>query len=180
LLQSEIVDRLRTDPGLSEPGRKEALELASSPLENASALDGASRSVAARAGAADSAYRRALEGAKAVCRLQPYRRAFQVTLGMAEYRLGRYAEALEILTRADPTEYGDDAASESTRLAFLAMAEHRLGRKDRAAATLAQLREVLGRTGRSADESTLALLREAERLIESKPGRPSSWAPAGR
>ena len=179
LFQSEIVERIRTDPGLSEPVRTKALELAASPVEGPNSLDRASRAVAERAGASDLAYRRALQQAERACRLNPYRPAYRVTLGMAQYRVGKYAEAFDTLTRTDPAGSARDATSEPPRLALLAMSEYRLGRKDRAAATLERFRAVLRQTNRSADAGASSLRREAEQLIEPASAPPSSAAHTG-
>ncbi len=174
------MQRLRTDPNLSEPAREEALDLARWPVAGPGWLDAASRSVAQRAGGTATAYQRALKQAETACRLAPHRAGFQVTLGMAMYRAGRLAEARDTLARADTSERLSDASSEVPRLAFLAMTEHGLGRNDRAAATLERCREALRQSSRSADDPAVSLRREAEQLIEPGSVRQSSAVPAGK
>ena len=178
LFQSEILERLQTDPDLSGPVREEALVLAASPVENAFWLDIAGRSVATHPGAMASAYQRALEQAETASRVMPYRSGFRVTLGMARYRLGQYNEAVETLSRAQPSGSPRDEAAEAPRLAFLAMAEYRLGRLDRAKTALENFRDVLRRAARAGDEEIVSIRQEAEQLIEPGPGTQSSTSPA--
>ena len=85
-------------------------------------------------------YAQALRYAEAACRLEPGNGNHLNTLGVAQYRAGRYQEALATLTRSDQIKSkvpnGSPAPSD---LAFLAMAQHRLGKKAEARATLARL-----------------------------------------
>ena len=77
-------------------------------------------------------------------------------------RVGRDADALATLGRAEPLNQGDDA-ERATGLAFVAMANQRLGRKAEAAAALARLREAMTRGGARTDE-TQRLQAEAKAL----------------
>ncbi len=166
LFQSEIIERLRTDPGLTAAVRSEALELARSPVEHAVSLDLSSQAVLHRPGGTTSAYRRALSQAEAACRLSPHKSSFRVTRGMALYRLGSYDEALNTLSGADPSGDPRGESTEASRLAFLAMAEYRIGRRDRAAAALRKFRELLRQKPHLGDEQVRRLRHEAEGLIE--------------
>jgi WD40 repeat protein len=170
LFQSEIVERLRTDPDLTAEARSEALELARSPLEHPVSLDLSSQAVGNRPGATTSAYGRALAQAETACRLAPHRSGFQVTRGMALYRLGKYGEALESLSRADPSREPRGEITAASRLALVAMAEYRLGRRDQAAASLRKLREMLRQRPHLVDDQVKSFRNEAEELIE--PGAP--------
>ena len=67
-------------------------------MENAEALNRTSRAVVRRPDAGPSAYRRALQQAETACRLAPYRDAYRTTLGIAQYRVGKYREAVDTLT----------------------------------------------------------------------------------
>jgi WD40 repeat protein len=127
LFRDEVVERLRTDPALGEPARHEALVLAETSADKPRSLDRASRNVVRRSGAAASAYKRALRQAECACRLAPYVGAYQTTLGMAQYRSGRYAEAVDTLIRADRLNAPAARGSLAADLAFLAMAQHGLG-----------------------------------------------------
>ncbi|MCI0456485.1 MAG: hypothetical protein L0Z62_05835 [Gemmataceae bacterium] len=77
---------------------------------------------------------------------------------MAHYRLGRYKEALALLTRADPPDQ-----------AFLAMTHYQLGQKELAQAALGRLRETLRKLKWTQKEELQAFLQEAESLLGGQP-----------
>src|SRR5262249_34514283 len=101
LFRSEVLAHLRADPVLTHPVLKEALALAERFAESPFNLNLASRAVAGRPGAEPSAYRLAAQRAEVACRLMPFEGSYHTTLGMAQYRLGKYQEALATLSRAD-------------------------------------------------------------------------------
>jgi WD40 repeat protein len=89
------------------------------------------------------------------------------TLGMAHYRLGEYAKALEVLERSEKLNAAKEG-SHPADLAFLAMARHRLGQKEQAQATLRRLREVMQQLRWANDAECQGFLREAEELLQAK------------
>jgi Flp pilus assembly protein TadD len=105
----------------------------------------------------------ALQQAQAARQRAPDQAHYRTALGIAQYRLGRYREALATLTPADPMAVGSPAD-----LAFLAMTQHELGQKEQAQATLIRLRETLRKLERVKDDEASRFLREAEALIEGK------------
>jgi dipeptidyl aminopeptidase/acylaminoacyl peptidase len=137
-------------------------------------LNNASWQVAASPGQTAEAYDRALRDAEAASRLVPEEGNLLNTLGVARYRAGRYAEALEALARSDALNTAGAGGSIPGDLAFLAMAHHRLGHRDEARAVLGKLREALTRPRWKDDEESRGFLREAEALIDSEavPRRP--------
>jgi eukaryotic-like serine/threonine-protein kinase len=171
LFRAEVLEHLKTDSTLSEPVRREALALARAAADNPRFLDLASRAVARRSGLGASAYQRALAQAERACELAPYLGAYQTTLGMAQYRVGKYREAVETLIGADRRNATAARGSLAPDLAFLAMAQHGLGDKERAQATLARLRTCLELPNRANDEDAKALLGEAERVILGEPAQ---------
>jgi hypothetical protein len=88
---------------------------------------------------------------------------------MAQYRLGKYKEALATLTQADAKGAGIPA-----HLAFLAMTHHQLGQPEQAQATFARFRETLNQPEWTQNEDLHALRREAEKLLSDKPALPKS------
>jgi WD40 repeat protein/predicted Ser/Thr protein kinase len=106
----------------------------------------------------------ALMQAATACELQPDDAAFRTTLGMAQYRAGRFGEAAATLSGAEGIR-----ATEPSTLAFRAMAEQQLGHKEEARTALARLREVLQRPEWAEHEESRAFLREAEALVEANP-----------
>jgi WD40 repeat protein/Flp pilus assembly protein TadD len=101
--------------------------------------------------------------------------------GMAEYRAGRYEQAVDWLRKSQPLCAGHCGRSVSTF--YLAMAYHRLGRADEARAALAQARKFVEQensnldllAGIGAGEVLLIceiVRREAEGLIDGKAAGP--------
>jgi hypothetical protein len=82
------------------------------------------------------------------------------TLGVAEYRCGRSAEALATLMRSNAL----NEEKEPSDLAFLALAQHRLGQPEKARDTLRRLREVMKDPQQSGNPESQAFLREAETI----------------
>jgi tetratricopeptide (TPR) repeat protein len=106
-------------------------------------------------------YQLALRQARAACQLAPDRGDYLTTLGMAQYRLGDYREALATLTEADRVNHEVPAD-----LAFLSMAQHRLGQEEQARATLTRLREVVKQPPWANDEEVQTFLGEAGALLQ--------------
>jgi len=169
LFRTEVLERLRTDPSLSEPVRHEALALAESAVENPRFLNLASRAVVRRAGAPAAPYQRALRQAESACLLAPYEGEFRTTLGMAQYRVGKYREAVDTLIRAGQLNANSERDSLAPDLAFQAMAQYRLGQREDAQAALDRLRKAVEQPDRANDEEARAFLGEAERLIRGEP-----------
>ncbi len=64
------------------------------------------------------------------------------TLGVAQYRVGQFAESLKSLTRSNELSTKQFAQSLAGDVAFLAMVEHQLGHQDQATEWLNRLREL--------------------------------------
>jgi WD40 repeat protein len=172
LFRSEVLAHLRADPVLTEPVRQEALALAEGFVEYPFSLDQASRAVASRPGAESSAYHLAVQRAEIACRLMPFEGPYQTTLGMAQYRLGKYQEALTTLTRADELNQAAEGGSVPADLALLAMTRYQMRERDRAQASLTQLRETLQKPNWARNEEAQRLLKEAEALLAGPASQP--------
>jgi hypothetical protein len=188
-LQDEIVAHLRNDRTLGEPLRQQALVLAERHREDPWQLNAVAIGSVNRPGQDPDAYRRAQCLAEAALRLAPPEYHFYNTdrprtvLGIAQYRLGRYREALESLQRAQ-AEHTALAKSSPSLLSFpsgelppwnyavMAMAHFQLGEQDQARALLGRLREVMNDPYWIKNSSAQVYLREAEALIEGKPAEP--------
>lgn len=83
--------------------------------------------------------------------------------GMALYRVGRPEEALRRLETALEKNGANPIDS-----AFIAMCHYKLGRRDAATATLNRLRAMIPNPEWEPDRDAVALLREAEELIEGE------------
>src|SRR5262245_47384741 len=110
------------------------------------------------------AYARALQQAEAAVQAAPQNGAYLNTLGVAQYRVGRYADALNTLTKSEKLN-ARNAGSLPADLAFIAMAQYRLGRKDEALATLDRLREAMKGLPTLRDRESRQFLGEAEELL---------------
>jgi WD40 repeat protein/serine/threonine protein kinase len=172
LFLPEVIAHLRTDPVLSEPVRQEALALAERFVEIPHELDLASRPVAARPGAEPFAYRLAFQRAEIACRLMSFEGSYQTTLGMAQYRLGKYREALATLTHADELNQAAEGGSVPADLALLAMTRFQMHDHEQAQASLTQLREAMQKPNWAGDEEAQQLLKEAEALLAGQSSQP--------
>jgi tetratricopeptide (TPR) repeat protein len=164
LLRPEVLEHLRADPNLSGPVRQQALALAESVPENAQRLDEASRTVVRQPGAAPALYRLALRQAEAACRLIAHAGDLLTTLGMAQYRVGQYREAVATLTRADRINSVGPDGPIPADLAFLALAQHLLGQPDQARAALGRLQTMIKDPAWTSNEEARDVLREAEAI----------------
>jgi tetratricopeptide (TPR) repeat protein len=164
LLRDEALERLRANTTLSEPVRREALALAGRYVENPSFLHQLSRALICQPGATPSAYQRALRQAETASRLTPYEEAYPTTLGMAQYRVGKFAAAVDTLTQA--TQRSNNPGPSD--LAVLAMAQCKLGRKDQARAALERVRELIQHPPWAGDAEAQALAHEAEVLLQGQ------------
>jgi tetratricopeptide (TPR) repeat protein len=169
LLRSEVHAALAADAHLSQALRKEALTLADSFPENAPALNQACWEVLRRPGAAAAAYERALRQAEAAFNLQRDNPYYLNKVGAAQYRTGRYREALETLQKAELLNKKYFKQPLPVALAFEAMAQHQLGQKEQAEATLARLRDLMQQPDQAIKPDAQALWREAEELLKTRP-----------
>jgi WD40 repeat protein/serine/threonine protein kinase/tetratricopeptide (TPR) repeat protein len=132
LLRPEVVESIRRNDNLSEWVRQEALSLAQHYPEGAGQFNQASWEVVSQTGAKGADYRLALHRAEVAYRLVPQKVSYLITLGVAQYRAGRYPEAVDTLAQAErlvPLAHED---SLPVVLTFLAMAHWQLGEKEEA------------------------------------------------
>jgi TolA-binding protein len=94
------------------------------------------------------------------------------TLGMAQYRLGKYQEALTTLTRADELNQATHGGPVPADLAFLAMSRYQMRETDKAQASLTQLRETLQKPNWAGNDEAHRLLKEAEALLDGRASQP--------
>ena len=124
--------------------------------------------VVARPEGSEAGYRRALREAVAACKLSPEDPSFLNTLGVAQYRVGLYEEAIKTLERADDINRkkpARDRHSRASDLLFVAMCQYRLGRKSDSLKTLEGIRAEISEARR--DPEILGFIRETRALIRS-------------
>jgi hypothetical protein len=165
--RKDVLAALRKDPSLSEADREVALQLAQPYPTNAGQLNEAAWKVVKTRDAGKDAYARALSQAEAAVHVVPKDGYILNTLGAAQYRVGRYADALATLTESEKLN-ATRQGSHPMDVAFLAMAQHHLGKKYEARAMLDLLRKVMRQARWAQDAESVSFLREAEELIEGK------------
>jgi WD40 repeat protein len=168
LLREEVADALRKDHTLKEAERTFALQVAQTHSEDPMRLNEAAWKVVRTRDAGKDAYAPAVRRAEAAIRAAPDDGSILNTLGVAQYRLGRYAEALGTLTMSEKLNF-KQVGIQPADLAFLALTQHQLGKKDEAKAALGRLRELMKQSRWAKDIEAQGFLREAEELIEGKP-----------
>jgi WD40 repeat protein/serine/threonine protein kinase len=165
LLRSEVLAALRADARLGEAVRQEALNLAEIFPEDAIALNTASWAVVRQPGADAATYQQALRLAETAGRLAPDNAAYLTTLGVAYYRVGKYPEALQTLTRSDQgNAYWNWSRAKSAGASTVAAAATATG----AAGPLTALACILGRAVRYSDPGDLAFLAMAQHQLGQK------------
>jgi uncharacterized protein with WD repeat len=162
LLRADVLDAVRAEPGLDVEVRAVALALAETWPESASALNNESFKMIGLPNRPESDFQRGLRLAEAAIRIEPDNGAYLKTLGVAQYRMGRYQEAQATLERSNQLTGNHDPVAD---LAFLAMAQHRLNQMEAARATLKQLREVMKDPRIGINSENQGFLREAESVI---------------
>jgi tetratricopeptide (TPR) repeat protein len=190
--QKIVIEHIRNDEALTEGQRNEALQYAhdftaervtqmqGSLLQRAQNYNNASWYIVRQPRGDEVIYRRALHLAEAAVALAPGTGYYLNTLGVAQYRLGKYREAMKTLLesdrinsnpRANRLDLEGQSGSIPADVAFLAMASFRLGEKEKAGTYLKALREAMPFANLSRVDLRLeneAFLREAEQLIEGK------------
>ncbi len=167
LLREDVRAALAEDRQLAPSLRQHALALTQLHPEDPVRLNQASWNVVRSPEGDPAAYRLALRRAEAAARLLPRKAALLNTLGVAQYRAGKYTEAIATLTRSDGLQNGvpDD-------LAFLALAHFRAGQKEKALAVLDRLRAVMKKPEWAGSKEAQGFLQEAEGLIRGEPQGP--------
>jgi WD40 repeat protein len=162
MLRPDVLASLRSAVSLPEPVRLRALALAERIPEYPDRLDNQSREVVRRPGADPTAYHIALRQAETACRLVPNNLELLSTLGIAQYRAGRYLDALATLTRVSRLHAESQSVPGVADMAFMTLSQLQLGQVDEARKSLDRLRHTLEAPAYDRNGPGYALLREAE------------------
>jgi WD40 repeat protein/serine/threonine protein kinase len=173
LLKPDVVKSIQRNDGLSTQVREKALAIAMQSAEDPRALNLASWLFVRRKDTPAEEYRRALQFAEAASRVAPADGDILNTLGAAQYRVGKYREALATLTRSEAINSKGPLGPQPSDLAFLALARYRLGEKEQARKTLERLRETIKRPQWIHDAEARGFLEEAEALVQGQSGSSS-------
>jgi hypothetical protein len=168
LLKEDVLAELRDDRTLGRRLREAALEVAGRRTENASRIYEAAWLMIARPVGTPDDYRLALRRLEAACRVaaeDPARLAeYRHALALALYRVGRPAEALEVVGDLSHRDAGEPPRP--VDLAVTAMASHRLGRDAEARRALERLRALVGSSRWSGNPDAAGFLEEAEHTLK--------------
>jgi tetratricopeptide (TPR) repeat protein len=110
-------------------------------------------------------YRVALRKARAATLLAPENGLYLNTRGIAEYRLGRYDEALDTLSRSEQINVRVFSGGHPADIAFIAMCMHHLGMAEGARNNLIRLQELMKQDPWNRNNECQLFVRDAELLI---------------
>jgi tetratricopeptide (TPR) repeat protein len=167
LRQADVIEHLQKSPTITPAARRVALDLVARYREETDeetdpeSFYEASWAIVRQPYLNAIQYDFALRQARTACGLDSENGYYQTALGVAQYRTGRYPQALTTLKKCD---HGTPEV-----LAFLAMAQHRAGQHQDARTTLEQLRQAMQKPARASNAEAQGFLREAETLIERQP-----------
>jgi tetratricopeptide (TPR) repeat protein len=169
--KDDVLDHLRKDGTLTKREREVALTLARNYQVDANDLNNKSWFIVCVPDAGISAYRRALLLAEEACRLEPRSGFYLNTLGVAQYRMGQYAEAVKTLETSDEINSAGPTGPLPDDAAFLAMAYHRLGDKDKAKSTFRRLTSLMNDRSRLLKRNLTAQHIQEEQSFLSEAGK---------
>jgi tetratricopeptide (TPR) repeat protein len=163
-----VVTALEADASLTPGARFKAIGIARAKGDEPIRLNRESWHLVSRPHDNPKAYEIGLRGAEAAAAAEPDNVAFVNTLGVAQYRNGRYEEAYITLTRSDELRRQQGKKSVPHDVAFLAMAMLRLGRVQEAQTTLERLYSIIGDPEEEwrENEESIAMLEECKQLLE--------------
>ena len=162
----EIIDKLNSDTTLEGSVRRVALQIADARRwEDTDKLRTESREITRSPDADAAAYQTAMEKAELANHLEPNDPSTLGALGLAQYRVGAYENALETLRNAEKMRTDSDREDDPTNVAFMVMAHHRLGRAEDAKITMDRLRSLFEQGQYDDNLRARGSLIEAERLF---------------
>jgi WD40 repeat protein/serine/threonine protein kinase len=173
----DVLERIRANISLSKAVEQQALAIAETYRDDPGLLNWTSRAVVALPGAKPPIYALALRQAEAACRLDPQEPVYLTTLGMAQYRAGKYEDAVKTLMAAATLNEAAAKAPLPADLAFLAMAQHQMGKKGDAQTALQRLHETMQDPQCAKQEDAQAFLSEAEALVRGQTTSPDKRGP---
>jgi Flp pilus assembly protein TadD len=164
LLRSRVTEALEHSTNLTTDQRQMALALAEQTKEDAEELNDASWAVVSRPGLSGDEYQLALAQAEAAYRHSP-NDAIRNTLGVAQFRVGKYEEAIGTLSESERASTEGIAAPGD--LPFLAMAFQKAGKLAEAKKRFDQLANSLAKNP-TRNPEMLACLHEVEAVFGLK------------
>ncbi|MHC5185166.1 MAG: LamG-like jellyroll fold domain-containing protein, partial [Planctomycetota bacterium] len=143
-LYHDVIDELKSDKTLDEHISKVALQIANSrKCEDAEKLNKEGWEVVSSPGKDMDAYKSALQKAEKAMSLEPKTLSIHTTLGVGQYRVGAYVDALETLTNAEKMRTEDNLESDPTNVAFTAMTQYQSNQIDKGKSAINTFRDKL-------------------------------------
>jgi len=163
---ADVIVALEDDVSLTEDVRTQAIARARSRGDEASRLNTDSWHLVRFAGGDPEAYKIGLRGAEAAVRSEPDAVHFLNTLGLAQYRNGRYEQVHATMMRSDTLRRQLGLPTEVSDVAVLAMALHKLQRTQEAQAMFERLKLLMSAGVWSDDEEATTFFEECEQLVK--------------
>jgi len=169
LVKENVIAALRADTTISESVRNKAIDRARKMHGSPGMLNSRSWSLVSQPGRRADQYQFALRCAEeaASCDFAAGHWAILNTLGVAQYRVGKYAEAVETLSRSDEINTKSKGTSLPGGIAVQAMAHYQLGHVEEARKLLERLPQLMQMGIWRGHSGSQDLVAEARQLIRS-------------
>ncbi len=166
----QVISKLQADKTLDEHIRKIALQIANSRRgDDVKKFAVEILEVVASPDKDIETYQQALKKVEMADHLDPNNPSILTILGMAQYRVGTYQEAIKTLTRAEKMwENMTDPIDASVAFIARAMAAHKLGQDEHTEAALQRLRDLRKEEPIAEIKEAQAFLDEAEKLLAAE------------
>ena len=155
--KQSVVEHVKHDPCLTDKQRRDALSIARDDYNVANFLNNSSWDVVRSKESTPTGYQHSYDLALEAGRLAPKDGLILNTVGVAQYRLGHYPEAIKLLSESYALNKESRLGEQPADVAFLAMSYARLGRAQEAKAEMV----ILDRLMRIPLPSSLSLERDA-------------------
>jgi WD40 repeat protein len=167
LLRESVIAGLKDDKGIADELRAHALVWAERWHEDPHSLDDKSYELV-KPNHKPEEYELAWRYSEAACRLAPGNGEYQLGLGLASYRSGRYQQALTSLREAERLTAQRAGGVAPGLYAVMATAHFQLGQKAEARDVLNRARQTLKVAHWTNNEDAIRAVQEAEALIEKR------------
>jgi hypothetical protein len=162
--------RLREDPRVPEELRALAVEQALARGDQANWLNSQAWGRVQYPNQSPETYEEGLRMAEAAVGARPDYASYLNTLGVAQYRVGRCAEAVATFERCNGLNTEAEGAPSPYDMVFMAMAYQGMERHEDARRTLGLARELIAKAPAGEQGELGSMLREAEGVVATPPG----------
>jgi tetratricopeptide (TPR) repeat protein len=164
--QKDVVAQIKHDPNLTDSQREEALLCAEDKPAIAELLNDSAWDTLRYAGNSQHHYERCIELALEACRLAPTDGMILNTLGVAQYRVGQYKQAVETLGQSYAINRTGEFGEHPADVAFLCMSYAKLDRTTEARDEFDKLKRLTRLRFWHDDLECQAFYREASEVMQ--------------